>query len=312
MNLRNTAIALGLAASTLLSPAFAQFDTIKMMIPAATGGGWDQTGRNLAQAMQAAGVAKTVQIDNKGGAAGTIGLVQFVNNAKADPTAVMIGGQVMVGGIILNKSAVNLSQVTPLGRLTTEYLVVVVPPNSPIQNMKDLTDKLKANPGAVSIAGGSAGGTDHQLAGIIGGLVGVEPGRVNYVPFAGGGEAQNAILGGHVTAAISGVGEFGEQVKAGKLRAIAVSSPTRINGIPTLKEQGLEVEFGNWRGIFAAAGITAAQHDALVAALKKSIDTPVWKATLERLGWTSVPLFGDEFKAYLAADIKRSEQIVSS
>ncbi|MEN9559899.1 MAG: hypothetical protein RLZZ502_1110 [Pseudomonadota bacterium] len=313
MKLPTPLLSLGLALSILgTSLVSAQVDNIKMMIPAATGGGWDQTGRNLATAMQASGAVKTVAFENKGGAAGTIGLAQFVNNAKGDPNAVMIGGQVMVGGIILNKSAVNLSQVTPLGRLTTEYLVIVVPPNSPIKNMKDLAERIKTNPGAVPIAGGSAGGTDHQLAGILGGLVGVEPGKVNYVPFAGGGEAQNAILGGHVQAAISGVGEFGEQVKAGKLRAIAVSGPKAIDGIPSLTEQGFDVVFGNWRGIFAAPGISKEQRDNLIAVLKKSIDTPQWKATLERLGWTSVPLFGDEFESFLKADTVRSEKIVST
>jgi putative tricarboxylic transport membrane protein len=306
------ALAVAAIAGVGVTPALAQVDTLKMMIPAGTGGGWDQTGRNLAAAMQSANVVKNVQFENKGGAAGTIGLAQFANSAKGDANAVLIGGQVMVGGIVLNKSPVNLTMVTPLARLTSEYLVVVVPANSKLQNMKDLTDALKANPGAVAIGGGSAGGTDHQLAGIIAGLVGVEPGKVNYVPFAGGGEAQNAILGGHVTAGISGLGEFAEQIKAGKLRALAVSSPSRISNIPTLKEQGLDVEFGNWRGIFGAPGITPQQRDALVEVIKKSLDTPAWKGTLERLGWTPVPLYGDEFKKFLDADIARSEKIVGT
>src|ERR1044071_8109147 len=103
---------------------------LKMMIPANPGGGWDQTGRSLAAAMQSAKLVSGVQFDNKGGAAGTIGLAQFVNASKGDPNAVMVGGMVMVGGIILNKSPVNLSQVTPIARLTSEWEVIVVPANS--------------------------------------------------------------------------------------------------------------------------------------------------------------------------------------
>src|SRR5918994_771337 len=140
---------------------------LKMMIPANPGGGWDQTGRNLAAAMQSAKLVSGVQFDNKGGAAGTIGLAQFVNSAKGDPNAVMIGGMVMVGGIILNKSPVNLSQVTPIARLTSEWEVIVVPASSPHETMADLVKAFKENPGKVSWGGGSAGGTHPHLGGFL-------------------------------------------------------------------------------------------------------------------------------------------------
>src|SRR5687768_8309094 len=141
-------------------------DSVKMMIPANPGGGWDSTGRELGKAMTASGAVKNVQYDNKGGAAGTIGLAQFVNSSKGDANALLMGGMVMVGGIIQNKSAVNLSQVTPVARLTSEWEVIVVPANGP-KNLKELLDKFKANPGGVSWGGGSAGGTDHILAGMV-------------------------------------------------------------------------------------------------------------------------------------------------
>jgi putative tricarboxylic transport membrane protein len=133
---------------------------------------------------------------------------------------------------------------------------------------------------------------------------------VNYVAFAGGGDAINAILGSQVSAGISGVGEFAEQIKAGKVRALAVTSPTKIDGIPTFKEQGMDLEFGNWRGIFAAPDITTAQRDALVAMVKKSIEAPHWKATLEKMNWTSVPLFGDDYKAAIVTETARAEKII--
>ncbi len=158
----------GVAVACLaVSTAALAIDSLKVMVPANPGGGWDSTGRALVAAMTSAGSIKNAQIDNKGGAAGTIGLAQFVNSSKGDGSAIMIGGMVMVGGIIQNKSAVGLDQVTPLARLTEEYEVIVVPKDSPIKDMKDLVAKFKANPGSISWGGGSAGGTDHILAGLI-------------------------------------------------------------------------------------------------------------------------------------------------
>jgi putative tricarboxylic transport membrane protein len=286
--------------------------SLKMMIPANPGGGWDQTGRSLAAAMQSAKLVSGVQFENKGGAAGTIGLAQFVNQARGDPHAVMIGGMVMVGGILLNKSPVNLSMVTPIARLTSEWEIVVVPANSPYRNMAELVQALRDNPGKVSWGGGSAGGTDHILAGMIARAVGVEPARVNYVAFKGGGEAAAAILGGHVTVGVSGVGEFAEHVKAGKMRALAQSSPARLDGIPSLREQGIDVVLGNWRGIFAAPGISTAQRDALVKLVREATETPAWKQTLEKYGWESFFLAGDEFARFIEEDTRRIAAILDS
>jgi putative tricarboxylic transport membrane protein len=295
----------------LASAAVAQ-PSLKMMIPANPGGGWDQTGRNLAAAMQSAKLVSGVQCDNKGGAAGTIGLAQFVNSAKGDPNAVMIGGMVMVGGIILNKSPVNLSQVTPIARLTSEWEVIVVPANSPHKNMGDLVKAFKADPGKVSWGGGSAGGTDHILIGLIAKDVGVDPAKINYVPFKGGGEAIAAILGGHVTAGVSGLGEFAEQIKAGKMRALAQSAPKKIDGIPSLKEQNINVELGNWRGIFAGPGLTPQQRDALVKLVRSATETPAWKQTLEKLGWEGWYLGGEDYAKFLREDEKRVGAIIES
>jgi putative tricarboxylic transport membrane protein len=293
------------------SAAVAQ-PSLKMMIPANPGGGWDQTGRNLAAAMQSAKLVSGVQFDNKGGAAGTIGLAQFVNSAKGDPNAVMIGGMVMVGGIILNKSPVNLSQVTPIARLTSEWEVIVVPANSPHKSMGDLVKAFKADPGKVSWGGGSAGGTDHILIGLIAKEVGVDPAKINYVPFKGGGEAIAAILGGHVTAGVSGLGEFAEQIKAGKMRALAQSSPKKLDGIPSLKEQNINVELGNWRGIFGGPGLTPQQRDALVKLVRSATETPAWKQTLEKLGWEGWYLGGEDYAKFLREDEKRVGAIIGS
>ena len=307
------AAAVAVAQALGVAPAQAQsVGTLKMLIPANPGGGWDQTGRNLAAAMQSASLVQSVQFENKGGAAGTIGLAQFVNSAKGDPNAVMIAGMVMVGGIILNKSPVDLSMVTPIARLTSDYEVVVVPAGSPHKTMADLVKAYKANEGAISWGGGSAGGTDHILGGLIARAVGANPSKLNYVAFKGGGEATAAIIGGHVSAGISGLGEFAEHIKGGRMRALAVSSPEREDGIPTLREQGIDVVLGNWRGIFGAPGISIAQRDALVDLVKKATETAAWKETLSKLGWTPWFLGGDAYKAFIDEDIKRIGAIIES
>ncbi|MBC8022983.1 MAG: tripartite tricarboxylate transporter substrate binding protein [Burkholderiales bacterium] len=302
-------LAVATAALAACLPALA-VDSVKMMIPANPGGGWDTTGRELGKAMTASGAVKNIQYDNKGGAAGTIGLAQFVNSSKGDPNALLMGGMVMVGGIIQNKSAVNLSQVTPVARLTSEWEVIVVPASGP-KTLKELLDKLKANPGSVSWGGGSAGGTDHILAGLVAKAVGVEPAKVNYVPFKGGGESVPAIIGGHVTAGISGLSEFAPHIKTGKMRALAVSSPKAIDGIPSLKEQGIDVEISNWRGIFAAPGITRAQRDELIKAVETATKSKEWQESLKKNDWEGFWLSGDAYGAYIEAENKRLGDILA-
>ena len=288
-------------------------DNLKLLVPANPGGGWDQTGRGLAAALQHNDIVKKIQIDNKGGAAGTIGLAQFVTSSKGDPNAMILGGSVMVGGIALNKSPVTLKQVTPVARLTGEYDVLVVPASSPIKSLKDLLAQFKANPGSVSWGGGSAGGTDHIIVAMIAQDQGVDVGKINYIPFAGGGEAQASIMGGHVTVGLSGWNEFAGQIEAGKLRPIAVSSGKRLKGIdvPTLKEQGVDVELSNWRAVFAAPDITDAQRKELMILVDKAVRTKTWQELLAKNGWTDAYLTGDSFKTYLDNDIAKTEKVLN-
>ncbi|MFO0008105.1 MAG: Bug family tripartite tricarboxylate transporter substrate binding protein [Betaproteobacteria bacterium] len=310
----SAAVAAAVAAPLVL-PGLARAQAapaIKMMIPANPGGGWDSTGRALAAALQAAKVVSNVQFDNKGGAAGTIGLAQFINAAKGDPHALMMGGMVMVGGIILNKSPVGLDQVTPIARLTTENLVVVVPAKSPHKTVGDLMNAFKANPGAVSWGGGSAGGSDHILIGLMARATGGDPTKVNYVAFKGGGEAVAAIIGGHGAAGVSGLSEFSEHIKSGRMRALAVSGDAREEGVPTLREQGINVVLGNWRGVFGAPGITPAQRDALVNMVRAATETPAWKDSLQKNGWQAWFLPGDQYKAFIDEDSKRVGGILES
>ncbi|MBX3641503.1 MAG: tripartite tricarboxylate transporter substrate binding protein [Rubrivivax sp.] len=274
---------------------------IKMMIPANPGGGWDTTGRALGKAMQEAGGAASVSYDNKGGAAGAIGLAQFVNASKGDPNAMMMMGAVMLGGIITGKPPVNLSTATPLARLISEYQVFVVPAESPLKSMKEVIEQLKKDPGSVKWGGGSRGSTEHIAAAMIAREVGVDPSKINYVAFRGGGEATAAILGGNVTVGGSGYTEFGEYINTKKMRPLAVTSATRIKGVdaPTLKELGLNVVIGNWRGVYGAPGITPEQTKALIDMVVQATKTKAWAQAVETNGWTPALMTGAEFGKFV-------------
>ena len=293
-----------ITATVAAAPAFA-LDSVKFMIGANPGGGFDQTGRSLGAALVSAGVAKTASYDNKGGAGGTIGLTQFVNTDKGNPNAMIVTGAVMVGAIETNHPPVTLKNATPIARLFADTMVITVPANSPLKSMKDLTAQLKANPGSVSWGGGSKGSIDHILAGLVAKESGVDPKKINYVPFQGGGEASASILGGHVTVGLAGVSEFLPFIKNGKMRALAVTSKDRTADIPTLKEQGINVEIYNWRGVYGAPGITAEQRKALVDAVVKATETPLWKETLAKNDWTPFLLTGDEFGKFVDSESAR-------
>ena len=274
---------------------------LKMMIPANPGGGWDSTGRALGAALQEAGVASAVTFENKGGAAGAIGLAQFYNASKGDGNALMVMGAVMLGGIIRNKPPVSVSQVTPIARLTTEYNVFVLPSDSPFKTMADVVAQFKKDPGSVKWGGGSAGSTEHIAIAMLARDVGVDPTRINYVPFRGGGEATAAILGGNVSVGGSGYSEFQQYIEAGKMKAIGVTSEARQKGIPvpTMIEQGYNVMLGNWRGVYGAAGIDAAQKKALADMIVKATRTKSWADALEKNKWTPALLAGAAFEEFV-------------
>jgi putative tricarboxylic transport membrane protein len=304
--------AAALASFVAAPPGAAQVQGLEIVVPAAPGGGWDQTGRAMQSALQEGGLASGIQVVNIPGAGGTIGLAQFVSSKEGQGNALMTGGLVMLGAILTNQSPVTLDQVTPIARLTGEYEVIVVPGSSEIQSLDDLIATFKEDPQSVSWGGGSAGGTDHILVGLIAKEVGVEPGGINYVPFAGGGEALASILGGHVTAGVSGYQEFAGQIETGDLRALAISSAERLEGvdIPTLKEQGIDVELTNWRAVFAPPGISDEDKQALGDAVGKMAESEAWQTTLADRAWLDLYLPPDEFAQFLQEDTAQVETVL--
>ncbi len=295
------------------APAHAQVKELKIVVPAAPGGGWDQTGRSMQSALIAEKISGNVQVMNVPGAGGTIGLAQFVNKDKGDGSALLVGGYVMVGAIIANKSAVTLEHVTPIARLTAEYEALAVPASSPLKSMADLVAMLKADPGKVSWGGGSAGGVDHIAAGLIAKAAGVDPTKVNYIAYSGGGEALASILGGKVTVGVSGVSELDAQVKAGRLRYLAVTSPERLPDVnaPTLKEAGINLEVKNWRMVSAPPGITPEQRKALTDTVTAMAKSKAWKEVLATKGWSDAFLSGPEFEKALQEDVAATRVILT-
>lgn len=275
---------------------------LKMMIPANPGGGWDGTGRALGKALLDAKLADSVQYENKGGAAGVIGLAQFVNSTKGDPNSIMITGAVMVGGIITSKPAISLEQATPIARITSEYNVFVVPADSPFKTMKDVVAQMQKDPASVKWGGGSRGSTEHICASMLATKTNVDPKKVNYVAFRGGGEATAAILGGNVSVGGSGYSEFAEYITAGKMRPIGVTSDKRLPSlpnVPTLKEQGFDVVLGNWRAVYGAPGITPQQQAALADLVVKATQSKAWDEALKTNGWTPAVLTGKAFADFV-------------
>lgn len=314
-NYRLPTLAIAATVGTFMAAgsAWAQMDSLSIMAPASPGGGWDGTARAMQQALQEEGIVENVEVTNIPGAGGTIGLAQFVGSAgQADE--LMVSGLVMVGSILTNNAPVSLEQTTPIARLTGEYEVIVVPADSEIQTLDDLVAKFKEDPRSVSWAGGSAGGTDHILVGLIAEEVGVEPSGINYIAFSGGGEALAALLAADVTAGVSGLSEFAGQIEAGELRALGISSPERLEGvdIPTLIEGGVDVDLVNWRAVVAPPDLDEEGRQQLLSTVEAMATSETWQNLLEERNWMDSYLAGDEFAAFLEEDRQRVEGVLKS
>jgi putative tricarboxylic transport membrane protein len=314
--LLNVAAAAGLALSVSLSGAQAQdsLGDLTIMAPAGAGGGWDSASRALQQVLTEEKIASSVQVINVPGAGGTVGLAQFAPSAKSDPRQLLVGGITLVGAIISNGAPVSLDQVTPIARLTGDPLAIVVPAASKIQSIDDLLAAIKADVGGTIWAGGSAGGADHILAALVTKAAGQDPAKVNYVAYSGGGEALAAMLGGQVTAGVSGYGEWQAQIEAGELRALAISYPEPIEGISAkpLKAQGIDVELVNWRAVFAGSDISAEDKAKISAGIEKAVKSDAWKEVLKAKGWSDYYMPSDEFAAFLKGETENVRGVLTS
>ncbi|MCH1884262.1 tripartite tricarboxylate transporter substrate-binding protein [Agrococcus sp. ARC_14] len=286
---------------------------VNVIAPADPGGGWDQTAREISRVLTEDGIVGSAPASNIGGAGGTVGLANLAT--ETDPNTLMVTGSVMVGAVETNASDTRIEDMTPIAQLTEEPLVIVVPADSPYESLQDLVDAIVAEGQGVAVTGGSAGGIDHILAGLLLTEAGVAPeevpGTLNYVANSGGGEALTMLLGNTVQAGISGVGEFSESVLSGDLRALAVSSAEpaeMLPDVPTIQDEGIDVTITNWRGVIAPGGISDEERAALIDLVTQLHDSTVWADALEQRGWTDAFLAGDDFDAFLTEDITLTQE----
>jgi putative tricarboxylic transport membrane protein len=286
-------------------------DQLKIIVPADPGGGWDSTGRAMQGVLQDNDLVGNAQVENVGGAGGTIGLARLAN--EREENTLMVMGMVMVGAVETNQSAATLEDVTPVAALTEESLIIVAPAKSPYETVDDLVADLEKRGQGVSIAGGSAGGADHILAGLLLQNAGIEPKGLNYIPYSGGGESLAALLGGKVSAGISGVAEYASQVESGKLKALAVSGEERsdlLPDVPTLAEQGVDVTLTNWRGVVAPGNIDEDKADQLTQLVTDMHDTDDWATVLEDNAWADAFVSGDDFGTFMDEEITRIQTVL--
>lgn len=303
---RRLALGAALAALAPFKWADASVGSVEIIAPAGAGGGYDQLARASQQVLESAGLASAVQVVNVPGAGGTIGLAQLVTGRKRG-NQLIVAGLGMVGAILINKSAVTLGQTTPLARLTGEYQPLVVPATSPIRSLADLKAAFDADPGAVSWGGFALGSPDHILSALTVKAFGGDVGRMNYIVSGAGGEMLAQIMGGHLTVACGGLNEFSQQIAAGELRALALSSPERMPGvdIPTFEEQGFDVTLINWRGLLAPATMRGRDLVALDEALGAMARTDEWKRIAAERGWVDLYMPSMEFQAFVREEEAR-------
>jgi len=286
---------------------------LRVLVPNSPGSGYDQTARAATKAMEDGGLAETVEVFNVAGAGGTVGLQRLVNE-KGNGDLLMQMGLGVVGAEFTNQSQAKLAETTPIAGLIEEAEVIVVPKGSPYTDLASLTDAWKADPGKLPVGGASnPGGPDHLTPMLLAEEVGVDPKDVNYVPYDGGGELLAGILGQKLAFAATGVSEVAEQAKAGEVTILAVTSDEPVEGVdaPTLKEEGIDLTFTNWRGIVAAPGISEDDRTRLTELVTEMHSSPEWQQALEDNGWTDAFMTGDEFESFLTRESERVQGVLS-
>ncbi|TFD50213.1 tripartite tricarboxylate transporter substrate binding protein [Cryobacterium frigoriphilum] len=290
-------------------------ENLQVMVPNAPGSGYDVTGRAAVKVMDDIGVATGTEVTNLAGAGGTVGLARTLTETGNADFLLMMGLGV-VGAAYTNEGDAKVADATPIARLIEEAGAIFVPADSPYQTLDDMITAWKVDPASFAVGGGSSpGGPDHLLPMQLADAVGIDPSTVNFITYDGGGELLPAILGGKLQFAASGYGEFLEQVKAGELRVLAVTSEERVpvlEDAPTLTEEGVDLVFTNWRGFLAAPGLSDEQTARLVTAVTEMHDSEEWAAVLESNGWTDAFATGDEFAGFLTEQDERVATVLES
>ncbi len=304
------------AASLTAQPAWAQASKIKplapklrMLIPAATRSNLDDASRSLGDALLGLGFCDEVDYENHDGKGGTQALAVYGDKYAADPNTLFMGDTSLIGALALHKSAANLSRLAPLARVTNDYLVVVVAANSPVKTIKDLMGLLRASPQQTPLAISTVGSVDHVFASLLTKTAGSKPEDGSYPAFARRHELVDAVLAGKVSAGVSSRFTFAAELQSGKLRALGASSKRAAFGVPSLREQGVDVDITNWRAVFTGASVPAPRQAEMLEAVKKAITYEQWKTALKQSFWEPSLLFGADLVSFIDIDTKALQLI---
>lgn len=286
---------------------------ITIMAPASPGGGWDQLARVMQHALVVDDITSVpVEVVNRGGAGGTIGLTELITQHRRDPYTWMVGGSTLVSAMVMHESRFTLSEATLLARLASEYDVVAVPVDSPYQSMEDLISDFRKDPSGFVWGGGSAGSADHLMVALIAQDIGVDPRQLNYVAYPGGGEAAAAVMGQQIQAGVAGFAEWKDLAEAGRMRLLAISAPQRLENveIPTLRESGLDVELENWRFVVAGPGVPDDDRAKILQMLAEMRGSAEWKKVLKTYSWEDRYLTGPALDDFVAAETKATAALL--
>lgn len=267
-------------------------------------GGYSLTSGAISDALKAEELLGDYTSSFKPGAGGSVGLAAF-QEIKGKPEAALVVGIALTGGMYSNKSTLNLLNSTPIAKVLREYDAIVVPASSKYRTLNQLMDDLKAKPNGVAIAGGSKGGIDHQVIGLLAQKAGIDPTKLNYVVFSGGPEVITSLLSNSTQVGVSGSAEFAAFVASGKLRVLGVSSAKSLKGFKgkTFVSQGYDLIYGNWRGIMAPADLPKADYLNFIKVIDIMHVSPSWKAQLVKNNWDNEFAAGTAFKSFLEKHI---------
>lgn len=278
-------------------------DSIHFLIPGGAGGGWDGTARGTGEALTKSGLVDSATYENMSGGGGGKAIGFLIENAASNHNTLMVNSTPIVIRSLTGRFPHNFRDLTMISGTIGDYAAFIVGKNSDIKSFKDLVSAYNTDPRKVAIGGGSVPGSmDHLVAAMAMEAAGADPTQVKYIPYDAGGKAMAALLSGEIAALSTGFSEAVELAKAGEVNIIGVTAAERVDAFQsakTLKEQGYDIEFVNWRGFFAAPGLPNAKAAQYRKALAKMYDTPEWEAVRARNGWVNIHNPGDEFTAFL-------------
>ena len=307
--LAGAATAILLAGSVSAAP---QIDSIHFLVPGGAGGGWDGTARGTGEALTKAGLVDTATFENMSGGGGGKAIGYLIENAASNHGTLMVNSTPIVIRSLTGRFPQSFRDLTMIAGTIGDYAALVVKADSTIKTFADLVDIYKNNPADLAIAGGSVPGSmDHLVPAMAFKAAGADPTKVKYLPFDAGGDAMASLLSGESDVLSTGLGEALELAKAGEVRVLAMTGAERTDDapdVPTLKEQGVDTTFVNWRGFFGAPGLPEDKRDAYISVLKEMYDTPEWEAVRARNGWVNIYNPGEKFTRFL----EEQEKVIKS